>query len=55
MEFDGKYFLPDVRKTKKSDFQILKQGPMSVAQYEAQFRALERFALNLLPTKRRRV
>lgn len=51
-EFNGNYFLPDVRKRKEREFWTLKQGPMIVVQYEARFRVLERFASDLVPTER---
>lgn len=50
-ELDGKYFPIDVRKRKEREFQTLKEGPMTVVQYGARFRALERFSLDLVQTE----
>lgn len=46
---------PDVKKRREREFHLLKQGPMTMVQYETQFRELERFALDLVPTERRRI
>lgn len=54
-EFDGKYFPLNIEKRKEREFYILRQGPMTTVHYEARFRALERFALDLALTKRRSV
>ena len=54
-EFDGKYFPPNIRKRKEREFQTLRQGPMTVVQYETRFRALERFAPDLVSTEERRI
>ena len=54
-EFDGKYFPSDVRKRKEREFQMLRQGGMTVVQYETRFRALERFAPDLVLTEGRRI
>lgn len=53
VEFNGKYFPLDVRKRKEHEFQTLLLCPMIVVQYETRFKALDRFALDLVPTKER--
>lgn len=49
-EFDGKCFLPDVRKRKESS-----KISMIVGKYKATFKALERLTLDLVLTERGRI
>lgn len=43
-EFFAKYFLDSEKEARASEFMMLEQGSMTVAQYEAKFTELSRFA-----------
>ncbi|XP_042024003.1 uncharacterized protein LOC121771256 [Salvia splendens] len=50
-EFGDKYMPPVYHDEKQREFLSLKQGSMSVADYEVKFTQLSRYASALLPTK----
>ncbi|XP_027156044.1 uncharacterized protein LOC113756607, partial [Coffea eugenioides] len=54
-EFNEKYLPPIVQERREEDFIRLRQGPLSVAEYETQFTKLSRFAPELVLTDRKRI
>ncbi|XP_027169495.1 uncharacterized protein LOC113769230 [Coffea eugenioides] len=54
-EFNEKYLPPIVQERREEDFICLRQGPLSVAEYETQFTKLSRFAPELVLTDRKRI
>ncbi|XP_071901058.1 uncharacterized protein [Coffea arabica] len=54
-EFNEKYLPPIVQERREEDFIFLRQGPLSVAEYETQFTKLSRFAPKLVLTDRKRI
>ncbi|XP_058189333.1 uncharacterized protein LOC131306918 [Rhododendron vialii] len=49
--FLDKYFSTPIRLAKEQEFLNLKQGTMTVTQYEAKFEELSRYALTSIPTE----
>ncbi|XP_027077155.1 uncharacterized protein [Coffea arabica] len=54
-EFNEKYFPPLVQEKREDDFIRLRQGTLSVAEYETQFTKLSKFAPELVLTEQRRM
>ena len=54
-EFNKKYLSPIVQEKRKDDFIKLRQGTLSVSEYETQFTKLSKFAPELIVTEQRRV
>ena len=54
-EFNEKYLPPIVQKKRKNDFIRLRQGGLSVFEYETQCTKLSKFAPELIATEQRRV
>ena len=54
-EFNEKYLPPIVQEKKEDDFIKLRQGTLSVSEYETQFTKLSKFAPELIATEQRRV
>ena len=54
-DFNEKYLPPLIQEKRKNDFIRLRQGNLSVAEYETQFTRLSKFALELVMTERKRV
>ena len=54
-EFNEKYLPPIVQEKREDDFIKLRQGTLSVAEYETQFTKLSKFAPELIATEQRRV
>nr|XP_027101383.1 uncharacterized protein LOC113721873 [Coffea arabica] len=54
-EFNEKYLPPIVQERREDEFIRLRQGALSVAEYETQFTKLSRFAPDLVLTEQRRV
>ncbi|XP_027120581.1 uncharacterized protein [Coffea arabica] len=54
-EFNEKYLPPLVQERREDEFIRLRQGTMSVAEYETQFIKLSRFAPELVLTDRKRI
>ena len=54
-EFNKKYFSPLIQEKREDDFIRLRQGNLSVAEYETQFTRLLKFAPELVMTERKRV
>ena len=52
--FNNKYCPPSYRLDRENTFLYLKQGSRSVAEYEAEFASLSRFAVDLVSTDERR-
>ena len=52
--FNNKYCPPSYRLERENTFLYLKQGDRSVAEYEAEFASLSRFAVDLVSTDERR-
>ena len=54
LEFNEKYLPPIVQEKREDDFIKLRQGTLSVSEYETQFTKLSKFALELIATEQRR-
>ena len=54
-EFNEKYLPPLVQERREEEFIGLRQGTLSVAEYETKFTKLSKFASELVATERRRV
>nr|XP_027082262.1 uncharacterized protein LOC113704571 [Coffea arabica] len=54
-EFNEKYLPPIVQEKREFDFIKLRQGTLSVSEYETQFTKLSKFAPELIATEQRRV
>ncbi|XP_027184043.1 uncharacterized protein LOC113782351 [Coffea eugenioides] len=54
-EFNEKYLPPLIQERREDEFIRLRQGTMSVAEYETQFTKLSRFAPELVLTDQRRI
>ena len=54
-DFNEKYLPPLIQEKRKNDFIRLRQGNLSVAEYETQFTRLSKFAPELVMTERKRV
>ena len=54
-EFNEKYLPPLVQERREEEFIGLRQGTLSVAEYETKFTRLSKFASELVATERRRV
>ncbi|XP_027122132.1 uncharacterized protein [Coffea arabica] len=54
-EFNEKYLPPMVQEKREDDFIRLRQGALSVAEYETQFTKLSRFAPDLVSTEQKRI
>nr|XP_027067809.1 uncharacterized protein LOC113693473 [Coffea arabica] len=54
-EFNEKYLPPRVQEKREDDFIKLRQGTLSVSEYETQFTKLSKFAPELIVTEQRRV
>ncbi|CAH2812880.1 MAG: hypothetical protein CBHOC_5447, partial [uncultured Caballeronia sp.] len=54
-EFDEKFLPPMIQEKREEEFIKLKQGTMSVADYEAQFTKLAKFAPDFVATDQRRI
>ncbi|XP_071923168.1 uncharacterized protein [Coffea arabica] len=54
-EFNEKYLPPIVQEKREDDFIRLRQGTLSVSEYETQFTKSSKFALELIATEQRRV
>ncbi|XP_027155386.1 uncharacterized protein LOC113755620, partial [Coffea eugenioides] len=53
-EFNEKYLPPIVQEKREDDFIKLRQGPLSVSEYENQFTKLSKFAPELISTEQRK-
>ena len=54
-EFNEKYLPPIAQEKRKDDFIKLRQGGLSVSEYETQFTKLSKFTPELIATEQRRV
>ncbi|XP_027169585.1 uncharacterized protein LOC113782259 [Coffea eugenioides] len=54
-EFNEKYLPPIVQEKREDEFIKLRQGTLSISEYETQFTKLSKFALELITTEQRRV
>ena len=54
-KFNEKYLPPLVQEKREDDFIRLRQGALSVSEYETQFTKLSKFAPELVTTEQRRV
>ena len=54
-EFNVKFILPIIQEKRKDDFIKLKQGLLSVAEYEERFTKLFKFNPELVITERKRI
>ena len=54
-EFNEKYFSPLVQEKREDDFIKLRQGTLSMAEYETQFTKLSKIATKLVVMEQRRV
>nr|XP_027096157.1 uncharacterized protein LOC113716056 [Coffea arabica] len=54
-EFNEKYLPPMVQERREDDFIRLRQGALSVAEYETQFTKLSRFTPDLVSTEQKRI
>ncbi|XP_071925916.1 uncharacterized protein [Coffea arabica] len=54
-EFNEKYLPPIVQEKREDDFINLRQGTLSVSEYETQFTKLSKFAPELIAMEQRRV
>ena len=54
-EFNEKYLPPIVQEQREDEFIGLRQGTLSVSEYETQFTKLSKFAPELIVTEQRRV
>ena len=52
---DNKYYPRDIQQTKEREFLTLKQGPMTVMEYAAEFNELSRFAMHQVNTEERKM
>ena len=54
-EFNEKYLPPIVQEKREDDFIKLRQGTLSVSEYETQFMKLSKFAPELIATEQRKI
>ena len=54
-EFNKKYLFPLIQEKREDDFIRLRQGNLSVTEYETQFTRLSKFAPELVMTKQKRI
>ncbi|XP_027150333.1 uncharacterized protein LOC113750571 [Coffea eugenioides] len=54
-EFNEKYLPPIVQEKREDDFIRLRQGALSISEYETQFTKLSKFGPELVATEQRRV
>ncbi|XP_071938600.1 uncharacterized protein [Coffea arabica] len=55
LEFNGKFLPPLVQEKREDDFIKLRQGTLSVAEYETRFTKLSTYAPELVATERKRI
>ncbi|GAB2292963.1 hypothetical protein Dimus_038231 [Dionaea muscipula] len=55
MEFENKYFTSHIQNQKKAELLALRQGSMTIPEYDAKFAELERFAPELVTTEPQRM